>query len=142
MKEHKLVVQGETLGSPWLSSRGAVGSASFYVAGLDNPTLHFSIGTDDDGAITVTPCNITYCITINNTGEKIALEVAENGFIVKSSGKTQVASSEYDMEQIIKGIIKRVDNYDVPFHADEYDFNNLDSIIQTLTELVADKQAG
>ncbi len=125
------------LGQPFVYSDGDRASATFYPSGLTaSATLNFSIKEGE-----VLPTTIEYTTETLNDGQKITVEVAANGYIIKSSGKTMVTESVYDMKTKIEEMTMLKEDFKFAYDFGEHNFVNLSDTIQLIEQDLAEKSA-
>ena len=87
-----------------------MGTKLFYIledtTSIDNERIYL----DDDDV----PSHFHYREFTPNTGAKIAVEVAENGFILKSGKNITVCNSDYDVQSQVRKLAYKVNTRRVP----------------------------
>jgi len=100
--------------------------------GVETAMLHFKVKNDSDGTCEPEPFKITYNKEALNTGKKINIEIADNGFIVKTGGDVKIAESEYILKTMIDDMIKTKSIHEIDYDIDEHDFANMQDAINRI----------
>ena len=104
------------------------------IEGVESAQLHFKTKKEDGSHCEPEPYKITYTKSVLNTGTKINIEVASNGFIVKIGSITQIADTEYVLKSIIDIAVNDVSEHEIDYNEDEHDFSNLAETTISVTE--------
>ncbi len=125
------------LGQAFIYSDGLRASASFYPSGLGaSATLNFDI---KDGKVFAT--TIEYSTETLNDGKKITIEIASNGYIMKSGGETIIAESMYDMKTKIEGMALVTEHFKFAYDMDEHNFTNFNETVNYIYNKVQEQAA-
>jgi len=105
--------------------------------GVETAQLHFKTEEEDGTHCEPTPYKITYSKSVLNTGTKINIEVAENGFIVKVGSKTSICDTEYSLKGMIDTVVNNLTEHELDYDESEHNFSNLDEAINSVIEELA-----
>ncbi|MBW1853215.1 MAG: hypothetical protein JRJ00_00790 [Deltaproteobacteria bacterium] len=120
----KLIQESNNLSSAYYDNGEA--KVSYFPQGMDRGYLHIKL--DDEGK--AVPYKISYEYTELNSGAKINIEVADNGFIIKTGGDTQIADSDYGMKEIVGKIINSQYDESVDYDDGFHFFQNLPEMLE------------
>ena len=104
------------------------------VEGVESAQLHFKVKEEDGTHLIPTPYKITYSKSDLNTGTKINIEVASNGFIMKVGAVTKIADTEYALKGMMDAIINNVTEHEFVYDEYEHNFDDLELAISRVTE--------
>lgn len=97
----------------------------------DVTNREFMIDFDKDNRLSV---KLSYQVI--NDGDKISIEVASNGFIIKANGTTTISKNQYDLEIKIKGLAYTQGEKIVKVDASEFDYADaLAKYLESLRDL-------
>jgi len=133
-------IQNQTLGtSTYTNDDYSEASVLFWPhdeKGVESALLHFELKDIDKEPCSPKPFKITYNKTVLNSGTKINIEVADNGFIVKTGGDVKIADSEYSLKTMIDTIITSTTEHEFEYDADEHNFENLQDAIDNIITML------
>ncbi len=125
------------LSAPFVYSDGLHASANFYPHELRSSAVLKFVMKDGE----VIPTNITYSTEELNDGKKISIEIASNGFIIKSEGKTHIAEGEYDMKSKIEELAIEKNDYEFAYEEDVQIFINMAETIELIQDALTERAA-
>jgi len=104
--------------------------------GVETAYLHFKTKEEDGSHCEPEPFKISYIKSVLNTGTKMNIEIASNGFIMKVGSDIKIAQTEYDLKNMMGDIINTVTEHEIDYDESEHSFSNLgESISNVIAEL-------
>ena len=129
MKDLKIVDENLS-NSVYINNNRKEAKVHFWPNWSENANLVFNTEDVDN----IHPIRIEAKTVENNVGTKINIEVASNGFIIKVGNDTKIASTEYDMRNILNGLIETSTEHSFGYLEDVHSFENLDDAILLIKE--------
>ncbi len=131
-------IHNQKLYGSYVSNDGSTAYSMFFQDGLDDVSLHFSIEqmNGEEDSLLITPTNISYNKVTLNSGDKIVIDIADNGFIIKHKGATQIVPEQHDLNSHLNKICHTTEEFIVDYNLlpAKAEFTNLDEIIQEIKD--------
>lgn len=126
-----LKIKNESLSSSvYLSDNRKEAKLHFWLSWSENASLIFNTEDKDN----IHPIRIEAETIENNVGTKINIEVASNGFIIKVGADLKIASSNYDMRNILNDIIITETEHSFSYLENVHTFENIEDAVEAIKE--------